>query len=62
MTTRPKLTSEQERQRIEGLRVLARVITRHYLAHPELYLAPAVAIDDGTGGVGGSADRKETDE
>lgn len=32
-----RLTDEQEKQRIEGLRILARIIARHYLAHPELY-------------------------
>ena len=47
---------------MEGMRVLARVIARHYLAHPELYPAPTGAIDGGTVGVGGSADRKEADE
>ena len=44
---------------MEGLRALARVIARHYLAHPELYPAPA-------GGVvtraGGNADHKEDAE
>ena len=30
---------------MEGLRALARVIARHYLAHPELYPAPAGTID-----------------
>ena len=32
-----KLTDRQERRRIEGLRVLARIIARHYLANPHLY-------------------------
>ena len=31
------LTKEQECQRMEGLHILARIIARHYLAHPELY-------------------------
>lgn len=31
------LTEEQERRRIAGLRILARIIARHCLAHPELY-------------------------
>lgn len=57
---------------MEGLRVLARVIARHYLAHPELYPAPT---GGGTGGAdqdhasvnavtraGGNADRKEAAE
>ena len=30
---------------MDGLRALARVIARHYLAHPELYPAPIRAID-----------------
>ena len=29
---------------MDGLRILARIIARHYLAHPELYPSP----DDGT--------------
>ncbi len=33
MKTR-QLTEEQERTRLEGLRVLARIIARHALAHP----------------------------
>ena len=32
-----KLTKTQERRRIEGLRILARIIARHYLANPHLY-------------------------
>ena len=32
-----RLTQKQERQRIEGLRILARIIARHYLANPHLY-------------------------
>ena len=40
-----KLTRAQERRRIEGLRLLARIIARHYLAHPELYPDPGA---DGT--------------
>ena len=35
-----KLTRTQERRRVEGLRILARIIARHYLAHPELYPSP----------------------
>ena len=31
------LTKTQERRRIEGLRMLARIIARHYLANPRLY-------------------------
>ena len=36
------MTRTQERRRIEGLRILARIIARHYLAHPELYPNPGV--------------------
>ena len=32
-----KLTKNQERRRTEGLRILARIIARHYLANPHLY-------------------------
>ena len=32
-----RLTEEQERRRIEGLRTLARIIARHRLARPDLY-------------------------
>ena len=32
-----RLTDRQERRRIEGLRMLARIIARHYLANPRLY-------------------------
>ena len=31
------LSDEQEEVRQEGLRILARIIARHYLEHPELY-------------------------
>ena len=41
------LTRSQERRRIEGLRILARIIARHYMAHPELY--PEPKGPDGTG-------------
>ena len=37
-----KLTDRQERQRIEGLQILARIIARHYLANPHLYRNGAV--------------------
>lgn len=59
---------------MEGLRVLARVIARHYLAHPELYPAPAgnaagsaSAGKEDTGvnaatRAGGSPDHKEATE
>ncbi len=44
MSKKRRLTEDQERQRTEGLRILARIIARHYLAHPELYPSPG----DGT--------------
>lgn len=37
MKQQHRLTDEQERQRLEGLRILARLIARHYQAHPDLY-------------------------
>ena len=42
LSRKGKLTRTQERRRIEGLRILARIIARHYLAHPELYPSPGV--------------------
>ena len=53
MNKRRGLTREQEDGRIQGLRLLARIIARHYLAHPELYPAPAGDNDGGADGVGG---------
>ena len=47
-----KLTDRQERQRIEGLRILARIIARHYLANPHLYR-------NGADGDGSQSARKE---
>ena len=40
LSNKGNLTRTQERRRIEGLRLLARIIARHYLAHPELYPSP----------------------
>ena len=37
MSRKRRLTQKQERRRIEGLRILARIIARHYLANPHLY-------------------------
>ena len=37
MKTQRVLSDEQERIRLEGLRILARIIARHALAHPDLY-------------------------
>ena len=51
MSKKRRLTEDQERQRTEGLRILARIIARHYLAHPELYPSPGEgatsAVKDG---------------
>ena len=57
MSKQRKLTKNQERQRIEGLRVLARIIARHYLEHPEAYPVPADADIEVDGS--GSPGRKE---
>ena len=37
MSKQSALSDEQERMRLEGLRILARIIARHTLAHPDLY-------------------------
>ena len=58
MSRKRRLTPKQERQRIQGLRILARIIARHYLANPHLYRngsAPA----DGQPTDGGETARKE---
>ena len=58
MSSKGRLTKAQERRRIEGLRMLARIIARHYLANPHLYRngsAPAKGrLTDG-----GEPDRRE---
>ncbi len=41
MSTKQRLSDEQERMRLEGLRILARIIVRHYQAHPEKYASSA---------------------
>ena len=51
MKRKRNLTGEQEQRRIDGLRLLARVIARHYLTHPECY--------DKTADAEGKAVRKE---
>ena len=38
MDTQPRMNDEQERMRLDGLRRLARIIARHALAHPHLYM------------------------
>ncbi len=37
VSSKRRLTAKQERQRMGGLRILARIIARHYLANPHLY-------------------------
>ena len=67
MSNKRRLTKAQEQRRLDGLRLLARIIARHYLAHPELYpnssgwarLAPAV---NGPVTVGGDTAGKEDAE
>ena len=60
VSAKPRRNDAQERQRMEGLRALARVIARHYLAHPELY--PVPNNDSALVQADGNADRKEADE
>ena len=38
---------------MDGLRILARIIARHYLAHPELYPQP---VDDDAQGQAGDGE------
>ncbi len=52
MNKKRRLTGEQEDGRIQGLRLLARIIARHYLEHPELYPAPVGDPDGGADGAG----------
>ncbi len=52
MSIGTSLNEEQDEQRLEGLRVLARIIARHYLNHPELYPEPDA------GGLGSGADAR----
>ena len=52
------LTKNQERRRIEGLRILARIIARHYLANPHLYRDGAASAN-GHRTDDGETDRKE---
>ena len=55
-----ELTEEQERMRIRGLRILARIIVRHRLAHPELYVNGA-AGDESPIGSDGVVDEENGD-
>ena len=61
MSRKLKLTRNQERQRIEGLRILARIIARHYLEHPELYPQPVDSAEGRAAG-GGKATGREAVE
>ena len=54
MSRKKRLTPDQDRQRIEDLRVLARIIARHYLAHPDLYPDPS-GVEGVVPPVGGDA-------
>ena len=58
------MTKTRERRRMEGLRILARIIARHYLANPHLYRNGAgrdefLASDCGGATADGDAARKE---
>ena len=53
-----RLTDTQEQRRIEGLRILARIIARHYLANPHLYRNGATPAN-GQPTDGGQAPGKE---
>ena len=57
MSKKRRLTEDQERQRTEGLRILARIIARHYLAHPERYPQPA----DAQGGRAEGGDKEKAE-
>ena len=52
MSNQSRITREQENARTQGLHLLARIIARHYLEHPDLYPAPSGDTDGGTKGVG----------
>ena len=52
MSKKQRLTPEQNEIRLRGLRLLARIIARHYLEHPDLYPALTGDIDGGSEGVG----------
>ena len=56
METRQQLSDEQEQMRLEGLRVIARIIARHALAHPGLYGDSCDARGAGTPPLDGQVD------
>ena len=52
--TQGRMDEEREQMRLDGLRVLARIIARHALAHPHLYAGhhdgdPAAGSETGCG-------------
>ena len=55
-----ELTKEQEERRLKGLRILARIIVRHRLAHPELYSNGASVDGVSSDPWGGVIDDEET--
>lgn len=61
VSSKRRLTAKQERQRTEGLRILARIIARHYLANPHLYPNGSTPANGQTTG-GGKTARREGGE
>ena len=58
MRSKRRLTPVQEGRRIQGLRILARIIARHYLANPHLYHNGSTPASDQQA-VGGESARNE---
>ena len=58
VSRKKRLTAKQERQRMEGLRILARIIARHYLANPHLYRNGSIPSNARPAG-GGEPSRQE---
>ena len=64
MDTQRRMDDERERMRLDGLRRLARIIARHALAHPHLYMDhrdgdPAAAPTTGCGAAAAKRARKD---
>jgi hypothetical protein len=57
--TRRRLGDEQERMRLNGLRILARIIARHARAHPDRYGGAGPAPRNGGVDAGGPPDRTD---